>query len=231
MKLRLTAVAAVYCAAQTCGAQDMQQLLQEKVAVVKQTMERNQAALRQYSWTSHTDIRLKGEVKTTKDDMCRYGPDGQVQKAPIGSPAQPKDLHGLRKRVVEKKTDELEDYMQRAVALIRDYVPPSSERIEVAKQAGNISLGEAGPGSLQLQIRNYLKQGDSLVLTFDAAAKVLRRVNVNTYIDNPKDAVTLDVEFQTLPDGTNYPASTTLNAPEKKLQVVTQNANYQRIGG
>jgi hypothetical protein len=82
-----------------------------------------------------------------------------------------------------------------------------------------------------LQIRNYLKPGDSLVLTFDAAARILRRVNVNTYLDNPKDAVTLDVEFQTLPDGTNYSAATTLNAPEKKLQVVTRNANYQRIGG
>jgi hypothetical protein len=209
----------------------MQQLLQEKTAAVKQTMERNQAALRQYSWTSHTEISLKGEVKKTKDDMCRYGPDGQVQKTPIGPPAPQKEMHGLKKRIVEKKTDELEDYMERAVTLIRDYVPPTSERIEGAKQAGNMSLGEAATGSLQLQIRNYLKPGDSLVLTFDAAARILRRVNVNTYLDNPKDAVTLDVEFQTLPDGTNYAAATTLNAPEKKLQVVTQNANYQRIGG
>jgi hypothetical protein len=68
------------------------------------------------------------------------------------------------------------------------------------------------------------------VLTFDPAAHVLRQLNVNTYMDDPQDAVALTVTFQTLPDGTNHAATTVLSAPKKEIQVTTTNANYQKVG-
>jgi hypothetical protein len=34
-----------------------------------------------------------------------------------------------------------------------------------------------------------------------------------------------------LPDGTNYPQQTTLNASAKQLVVITTNSNYQKLGG
>jgi len=34
-----------------------------------------------------------------------------------------------------------------------------------------------------------------------------------------------------LPDGTNYPQQTVLNASAKQLVVTTTNSNYQRLGG
>jgi hypothetical protein len=129
-------------------------------------------------------------------------------------PAPQQELRGLKKKVVEKKKDEPEDYMQRAAAVIQNYVPPSSQAM----------------GLIQLQFKNYLKSGDALTLSFDAAAKVLRKVTVNSYLDDQKDAVGLEVDFQTLPDGTNYAATTALNAQAKSVVVRTQNSNYQRIG-
>ncbi len=229
--MKLLAATGLLCSGMLAiSAQDIQQELKQKLAAAKESVARNQAALRQYTWTSHTEILRKGEVKKTKDEMCRYGPDGTVQKTELGPPPEQHEKRGLRGRVVEKKKDELQDYMERAVALIHNYVPPAAEKMEQAFQAGGVSLGQAGPGTIQLQIRNYLKQGDTLTLSFDAAAKVLRRLNVNSYLDDPGDAVTLEVDFQTLPDGTNYAAATVLNAEAKKLQVRTQNANYQRAG-
>ena len=210
-------------------AQVVQQELQQKLAAVKQSVARNQAALKQYSWTAHTEISLKGEVKKTKDELCRYGPDGQLQKTDTSAPAPQQQMRGLKKRIVEKKKDELQDYMERASALIRNYVPPSPEKMQQAFQAGNASLGLGGPGMVQLQFKNYLKSGDALTLTFDGAAKALRKVNVNSYLDDPSDAVTLQVDFQSLPDGTNYPSATILNATAKQVQVKTQNSNYQKI--
>lgn len=124
----------------------------------------------------------------------------------------------------------MEEYMKRAVALIHQYVPPSAQTLQAAFQAGNGSLGESGPGTIQLQFRNYLLPGDTLTLSFNIATKVLTSVNASSYLDSPEDAVTLQVKFQTLPDGTNYPATTSLTAEAKKLQVVVQNSNYQRIG-
>jgi hypothetical protein len=52
---------------------------------------------------------------------------------------------------------------------------------------------------------------------------------VNTYLDDPKDTVTLAVQFASLPDSTNYVQQSILNATAKKLQVTTTNSNYQLL--
>lgn len=210
-------------------AQGAQKEIQEKLTAVKASVAQNQMALHAYTWIEHTDIGLKGEVKKTKDESCRYGPDGKVQKIAIGTPAPPKKVRGLRKKIVEKKVGELEDYMERAAALIKNYVPPSPALMEAAFKAGTVSVGQAGPGAIQLQFRNYVKMGDSLVFGFDSASKTLRKITVDSYLDNPSDAVKLDVSFRTLPDATNYVAITVLNAPAKQVQVTTQSSNFQKL--
>lgn len=210
-------------------AQDPKQELQQKLASVKESVARNQAALRQYTWTEHTDILLKGEVKSTKDNICRYGPDGKVQKTPIGTPAPTKEMRGLKKRVAEKKVGELTDYMERASSLIHHYMPPNPQQMQTVFQNGSASLGQAGPGRIELILRDYLKQGDSLTFSFDQATKAIAKIAVKSYLDDPRDAVTLDVIFQNLPDGTNYAASTILNATAKNVQVKVTNANYQKV--
>jgi hypothetical protein len=210
-------------------AQNPKQELQQKLATVKESVARNQAALRQYTWTEHTDILLKGDVKSTKDNICRYGPDGKVQKTPIGTPAPKKEMRGLKKRIVENKVEELTDYMERASSLIHHYMPPNPQQMQAVFEKGTAGLGQAGPGRIELQFRDYLKQGDSLTFSFDQATKAIAKIAVKSYLDDPQDAVTLDVNFQNLPDGTNYTASTILNAAAKNVQVKVTNANYQKV--
>ena len=207
-----------------------QSALQEKFAMVKQGVEQNQAALRQYAWTEETNVLLNGEVKKTTYNRCQYGPDGAVQKTVINSSPPPAEKRGVRGRVIEKKKEELGDYMQQASALVKQYVPPNPQQMQSAFQAGSASLGQAGPGTLQLQFQNYVKPGDSLVFTFDTAAKALIRIDVKTYMSDKKDAVTLQVNFQTLPSGPNHVAQTVLDAPAKKIQVQTTSSSYQRMG-
>jgi hypothetical protein len=210
-------------------AQALQQEIQQKLATVKESVARNKASLRQYTWTEQDQILYKGEVKKTTQYICRYGADGKVQKTQLGQPAPEKHKRGLRGKIVEEKTDEMKDYMQRAVALIHNYVPPSPEQMEAARQNGNVMVGGAGPGQIQLQLKNYVKQGDSMSFVFNQSTKSLTSVNVNSYLDDAKDAVSLQVTFQLLPDGTNYAANTVLNAPAKSIQVNLQNTNYQKL--
>ncbi len=211
------------------GAQGMQEQLQQKLAAVKQSMAQNQASLRQYTWTAHTEISVKGEVKKVTNELCRYGPDGKVQKTPLDAPAPQKEMRRMKKRIVEKKVGEMKDYMDRAVALIHNYVPPTPERMQSAVQSGNVSISQGGgPGMAELQFKNYFKPGDMLSLGFDSGARALRTVNVDSYLDNPQDAVKLDVGFQTLPDGTNYVARTVLMAAAKQMQVTVQNSDYKK---
>ena len=82
-----------------------------------------------------------------------------------------------------------------------------------------------------LVFKNYAQTGDQMTLTFDTATKKVGGLNVNTYLDDPKDVVTLAVKMASLPDGTNYVQQTVLDATAKQLQVKTTNSNYQKIGG
>ena len=210
--------------------QDQKQVLQEKVAAFKQATAENQKALHQYTWVEDTQLSLKGEVKSTKIESCRYGPDGKVQKTPLSAPPEKKQMRGLKKRVVEKKTDEMKDYMERVVSLIQRYVPPQPELIKADVAGGNASFSPQGPGAIQLQFKNFVKSGDLGSFTLDTAAKAIRQVKVDTYLDDAdKDKVALAVDFQSLPDGTNYASSKTLDVAAKKIVVAITAKNFQKL--
>ena len=63
----------------------------------------------------------------------------------------------------------------------------------------------------------------------DAAASQLAGVSVKTYLDKPEEAVTLDVRYATLTDGTSYISQTTLNAAAKNITVVVQNSGHKPL--
>jgi hypothetical protein len=203
--------------------------VQQKVEAFKQAQAMNKQALQHYSWIETTQLSLKGEVKSTKVEQCRYGPDGQVQKTVISQPPPPEKKRGLRGRIVEKKVDEMKDYMEQAVSLIKQYVPPSPDKLKAVASTGNASINPAGGGVVQLQFKNYLQNGDSLTLDLDPNTNKLLQVNVNSYLGEAKDAVTLAVNFQTLLDGTSYSASKVLNVAAKQIVVNITDNNYQKI--
>jgi hypothetical protein len=214
---------------QSASAQDQKQAIQEKVAAFKQATAENQKALRQYTWIEDTQLSLKGEVKSTKIESCRYGPDGKVQKTPLSAPPEKKQMRGLKKKVAEKKTDEMKEYMERVVSLIQRYVPPQPELIKADVAGGNASFSPQ-PGGMLLQFKDFVKSGDLVSFTLDTAAKAIRQVKVNTYLDDAdKDKVALAVDFQTLPDGTNYAASKRLDVAAKKIVVAITTKNFQKL--
>ena len=216
--------------AATVFGQDLKQMLQQKAGALKESTAQNQAALHHYTWIEKTQLSLKGEVKSTKVESCQYGPDGKVQKTPVSTPPPPEKKRGLKGKVVAKKTGEMKDYMERAVSLIGRYVPPSPERIQAVLGAGKVSLSQAGPGATQLIFKDYVKSGDSVTFTVDSAAKVIRQLAVNTYLDEQdKDAISLAVNFQTLPDGTNCSSGKVLKVAAKNIVVNVEDSNYKKL--
>jgi hypothetical protein len=204
--------------------------VQEKLASVKQSMAENTQRLHQYQWTETTQLTLKGDPKPPSEKLCQYGPDGQVQKTPIGPPPEQPSGGRFKQKMIAKKKGEMQDYMGQVKGLLNMYVPPDPQKMEQAKQAGKLSLNPAG-SAMNLIFADYAQPGDRLTLSFDTAAKKIASLNVQTYMDNPKDAVTLTVQMASLPDGTNYAQQTVLDASAKKLQVTTTNSNYQKLGG
>jgi hypothetical protein len=202
--------------------------LQQKLAAVKQAAAENKQRLRQYQWTETIQITLKGDPKDPTQNLCQYGPDGQIQKTPIGPPPEQPSGGRVKQRVIAKKKAEMKDYMEDVKGLLSMYVPPDPQRMELAFQAGKASLNPAG-GVINLVFADYAQPGDRMTLTFDPASKKITAVSVNTYMGQEKDAVTLQVRMASLPDGTNYSQQTTINASAKQLAVTTTNSNYQRL--
>jgi len=224
------ALAGGIAVAQGDASPDKKELLQQKVAAIKESIAQNQASLRQYTWTAHTEISVKGEVKNQKDESCRYGPDGKVVKTLTSAPPPDKQMGRVKQRVVDKKVGEMKDYMERAGQLIQHYVPPSPENLTAAVKAGKADVSKNEAQAVQLQFKDYYKPGDAMTLEFDPATKKLRKLSVSSFLDEEKDKVTLDVEFQSLPDGTNYVAGTLLRADAKQIAVKVQNLDYRKAG-
>ena len=203
--------------------------LQQKLAAVKQSLGENQQKLHQYQWKETTQLTLKGDPKPPSQSACQYGPDGKVQKTPLTAPPPPPSGGKMKQKVIANKKEEMKDYMGDVKVLLAKYVPPDPQAMQKAFQAGKVSL-TPGSGEAQMVFKDYALPGDQMTLSFDTAAKKISTVKVNTYLDNPKDVVTLAVQFASLPDSTNYVQQTILNATAKNLVVTTTNSDYKAIG-
>lgn len=204
--------------------------LQQKFAAVKQAAAENKQKLHQYQWTESTQLTLKGDAKPPSQYICQYGPDGQVQKTLVSPPPPPPSGGRLKQRVIENKKEEMQDYMGDVKAVLSMYVPPNPQTMQQAFQAGKVSLNPDS-GIVNLVFRDYALPSDQMVISFDPGTKKIVNLNINTYMGQTKDAVTLQVRMGNLPDGTNYAQQTVLNASAKQFMVTTTSFNYQRLGG
>ena len=201
----------------------------ERAAMLKATMAASQAVLRQYEWIETTVVSLKGDEKSRKQERCYYGADGGVQKVEINASPEPKKKRGLRGKIAEKKKEQLTDYMKSAVSLVKTYVPPNPAKIQAAKDAGKVSIDLLEPGKrARLNFRDYQKPGDNLGVEVDLVSNRPLGMKVSTYLEDAKDAVTLDVRMGQLNDSTTYASNITLDAKAKNLKVTVQNSGYRK---
>jgi hypothetical protein len=207
--------------------------LEQRVADLKEAMAKNKQALAQYTWTEQVTISLKGEQKKQEHFQVRLGPDGKSQKTSLDPPDTAAAPSGgrMKQHVVAKKKEEYKEYAEQMKALAQQYVPLDKDLLQQAHEKGNITLGTVAgsPTQAQLVIHNYLKPQDSVTLVFDKAQKALLGIQIASYMDDPKDAMNLTVQFSGLPDGTNHVSSQVLDGVSKQLNIAIQNTNYQRL--
>jgi hypothetical protein len=204
--------------------------LQAKLAEVKQASAANKRALSHYNWQESVTTSIKGEVKKQQLFLVSVGPDGQQQKSEIN--AQPDQAGGgpLKRHIVAKKKAEYKEYGEQIADLARQYTQPDPDRLQRAYQQGNMSLQlGGGETTTTLNIKNYIKPSDLVTLVFNKQTKAIQSIRVASYLDDPKDAVTIGAQFAKLPDGTNHVTGTQINGASKQLTVMTQNSNYQPI--
>jgi hypothetical protein len=233
--LTFSALLALLCSfVATPASAQAQAELQQRVADLKDSTARNKQALAQYTWIEHVTISVKGQERKQERFQVRMGPDGKPQKTPLDPVGVANDAPKggrLKQRIIERKKEEYEDYAERMKSLAQRYIPPDKDAIQEAYSKGNISITPGGErsGQVQLAIHNYVKPQDQMTLVLDKAQKRLLSIQINTYLDDPQDAVNLTVQFGRLPDGTNHVSGVTVDGVSKQLTVVTQNSDYRKL--
>jgi hypothetical protein len=213
MKLRNITVAVLALAATVAVAQNPQ--MEEKLMAIKQNMAKNKQQLATYTWIQTETISLKGEVKDTRTYQVSMV-NGQQQKTEINDE---KASSGggregrLKKHVVQKKTEEYKEYGQQIGQLVKQYTVPDPD---------------PGSGTLSLVIKSFVKPNDQVTFVISEQTKAPVSIQVNSYLDDPKDAVTVGAQFAQLPDGTNHVTTSTVNGVQKHLTIQDQNSNYQK---
>jgi len=202
---------------------------EERVAALKKTLQEDQAKLKQYEWIETTLVSVNGKEVSRTQNRCYWGEEGKLQKVPVLPAEEAKKKRGLRGRIAEKKKEEMTDYMKSAVEMVKLYVPPDPNRIQAARDKGKASLHMIQPGKrVRLEFRDYRLAGDTLGVEIDLTNNRLLGLKVSTHLADPEDAVTLDVKFASLKDGTGYPAKTILDAKAKKMKVTVENSGYRK---
>lgn len=207
------------------------QELMDGVGEVIQEPAQNRA-LAQFSWVEHVTISLKREERKQEHFQVRTGLDVKPQETSLDPPPAPAEQEGrLKKRIVEKKKEEYNEYADQIKALIQQYVPLERALLEQARHKGNIMIGPApnAQGEYRLAISHYLQQGDNMTLVIDKAQKRLTNLSIATYLDDPSDAVKVDVAFSSTPGGPNHVSGETINGASKQLTISIQNSNYQHL--
>lgn len=200
-----------------------------RVAAIKQWVTESKEHLKGYQWIETTVVSHDGKTASTTTTSCFYDVTGALQKVPMASSPPPAKKPGIRGAIQKDEQKEMSDYMKNAVALVKSYFPPNFEKIQASKDAGKMSVDFLPGGTnLKLNFKDYEKPGDVFSVSLDPNTNKLLGMGVASYIDNPKDAVVLDITLSALPDGTGYASKINLDAKAKKLNVVVTNTGYRK---
>jgi hypothetical protein len=200
----------------------------EDVAMIKKNLIESKEKMKLYEWVETTTIFLKGEQKSVKQKQCYYSLDGKLTKVETGGSTDAKKPGGIRGKVAENKKEDMTDYMKKAVEKIQTYLPPDPDKIQQIYGAGKISIGILEPNKkFKLSFPDYNEPGDMLSMSINKTDQKIMAVDVSTSVDDPKEKALFNVTYKDLPDGTQYAASTILDAKEKDLKIVIENSGFK----
>lgn len=198
-----------------------------------QAQQANQAALRQYSWKSRTELTVDGETKQVRLEQVRYDIDGRLQKTAIGGeaaatasrPGPPGPAGALRRRVVAKKTEDFKAMLGELAALAESYAHLPSDRLQAFAARAVITPGEGlEAGSVRIQGRDVRLAGDAMTVWVAPAGFAMRRVEIATLYDTRP--VSIRADYRSLDNGLTYQARSVLRYPEESVEIVVETFDY-----
>ena len=185
----------------------------------------NAALMRQYSWTSRTEVIDQGQVKDLRVDTVNYGPDGQLQRTVMNDQSAPLPVGFLRRRIAEDERKKVEEYLTGLRDLLEQYTLPTAVKVQEFMNRAAATGPDAG-GLFELTGQNVVYPGDTFSLWINPKTRHAQRIQVSSSFQG--DPLSLTATFKTLPSGLNHVAFAEVIVPAKQLSVQVQNFDYNR---
>jgi len=168
----------------------------------------NLQQLREYSWSTRTEVRLQGQQVSVTLEKFRYDLDGNLQIIPLGGSG--------------KLSPELQPVITELAKLGLAYAQPNPDQF--AAFFSKTETWQGKNGTLRIEGENFLRSGDYVDLR--VRNNRADQLGVKT-IDGSGTPVMIDGEFRALPnEGPNYVARLEVSALDDGIDVIIENFDY-----
>lgn len=203
---------------------------QQQPAALMTAMAANANQLKEYKFKQRTEMYHKGELKNAKIDDVHYTPSGERVSIPIGEQRAQADppRRGPGHRIVAKKIEEekekMKEYMERLMSLTHRYLASDPAKLQAALPKAEVITG-GGSGQVLIRMKDYVKAGDSMTMSFDSVTKRPTKTEVNTSLDEAPVSIVL--AFDEIRQGPSYPGITTVKSDAKQLEIRVMTYDYR----
>jgi len=174
----LAAIVMTLSYAQTVPSQTAPSLTEMAVRVTE-ARKANATLMRQYSWTSRTEVIDQGQVKDTRIDAVNYGPDGRLQRSIMNDQSAPLPFGFLRRRIVEYERTKVEEYLTGLRGLLEQYSLPTAGKVQDFMNKATASGPDAN-GLFEMTGRNVVFPDDTFSLWVDPRTRHAQKIQVST---------------------------------------------------
>ena len=194
------------------------------------TMAANGRQLKHYTFKQRTETYHKGELKITAIDEIHYSASGERVSIPLHEEKAQSELRrrGPASRLIAKKVEqrqeEMKEYIERLMALTNRYLAPEPTKLQTAMSAAELTTG-GGTNQMRIVMRDYIKSGDSMTMSFDPATKKPTKTEVSTMLDEAPVSIVL--AFDQIREGPSYPGKTVIRSSAKELEVRVFTYDYR----
>jgi hypothetical protein len=193
---------------------------------ISKAMQDNAVALREYSWTSRTEVFDGTESKKTALHLVRFDHEGKFQRTPMGGEAEKKKrgLRGRRQKKKQKKAQELTEELKDGLL---PYLHPSSGELLDFLRSCIIRPGsDESAGAWIVQGTGFLREDDRVTLWVDQDRSTFRRLDAFTSVG--EERISFVVTYEHLEDGPAYPSVYEVKVLSKGQTTVVETFDYNK---
>jgi hypothetical protein len=203
---------------------------QQPVGALMNGMTANSKQLRQYTFKQRTETYRQNELKNTKVDEVHYNAAGERVLIPLDEKTVQVEAprrgpgHRIVARKIEEEKEKMKEYVARLMSLTSRYVVSDASRLQAAMDTAEVTtIGHSS--EIRIRMRDFVKAGDSVTMTFDSSTKRPIKTEVRTALDD--GPVNIVLAFDQIREGPNYPGKMVVNSVAEQLEVRVFTYDYR----